>query len=99
MPLYAIIAKDKPNGVKYRMEVRPDHLKHLESLGSKLVMAGPFQDESAQPTGSWVVIEAANLAEATKMFEADPFVQRGVFQSYEITRWNWGINNPDKRGQ
>ena len=99
MPLYAIIAKDKPNGVEHRMAVRPQHLKHLDSLGDKLVMAGPFQTEEGQPKGSWVVIEAANLDAATKLFEADPFVAQGVFQSYEITRWNWGINNPEKRGQ
>ena len=99
MPLYAIIAKDKPNGLDYRMEVRPDHLKHLDSLGDKLVMAGPFQTEDGKATGSWVVIEAPDLATATTMFEADPFVARGVFGSYEITRWSWGIKNPDKRGQ
>lgn len=99
MPLYAMIAKDKANGLEHRLAVRPEHLKHLETLGQRLVMAGPFQTEEGNAMGSWVVIEAANLAEATKLFEADPFVVRGVFQSHEITRWSWGINNPDKRGQ
>jgi len=99
LPLYALIAKDKPNGLEHRLAVRPEHLKHLDTLGQKLVMAGPFQTEEGKATGSWVVIEAGNLSEATRLFEADPFVVQGVFQSYEITRWNWGINNPDKRGQ
>jgi uncharacterized protein YciI len=99
MPLYAIIAKDKPNGVAHRMAVRPTHLKHLDGLGDKLVIAGPFQGEDAGPTGSFMVIEAGDLAEATRLFEADPFIIEGVFGSYEISRWSWGINNPDKRGQ
>ena len=99
MPLYSFIAKDKPNGVEHRLAVRPEHLKHLEGLGRKVVFAGAFQTEEAKPTGSLVVIEAADLAEATKVFEQDPFVVRGVFQSYEISRWNWAINNPEKRGQ
>ncbi|MDR3471833.1 MAG: YciI family protein [Devosia sp.] len=99
MPLYALIAKDKPNNVDQRLAVRPAHLVHLESLGNKVVFAGAFQTEEARPTGSLVVIEAPNLTEATMLFEQDPFVRQGVFHSYEITRWNWAINNPDKRGQ
>jgi uncharacterized protein YciI len=99
MPLYSIIAKDKPNGIEHRMAVRPEHLKHLDSLGRTLVLAGPFQSEDGKPTGSFMVIEAGNLAEATSLFEKDPFIKEGVFASYEISRWNWGINNPEKRGQ
>ncbi len=97
--LYAIIAQDKPNGVDHRMAVRPTHLKHLESLGDKLVFAGPFLDDDGKPTGSLVVIEAGSLDAAKGMAAADPFVKEGVFSSYEVKRWNWGVNNPDKRGQ
>jgi uncharacterized protein YciI len=99
MPLYSIVAKDKPNGVEHRMAVRPEHLKHLDRLGQKLVMAGPFQSEEGKPTGSFMVIEAADLTEASNLFNKDPFITQGVFASYEISRWSWGINNPDKRGQ
>ncbi len=99
MPLYALIAKDHRNGVEHRLSIRPEHLKHLESAGDRLVFAGALQTEAAQPTGTLTVIEAASLAEATDFFERDPFVVRGVFQSYEISRWNWAVNNPGKRGQ
>jgi len=99
VPLYAMIAKDKPNGVADRMAVRPEHLKHLDSLGTMLLFAGPIQDEQAQPTGTLAVIEAANMTEAQDLFAKDPYIRKGVFQSYEITRWNWVINNPERRGQ
>jgi hypothetical protein len=99
MPLYVLLAKDKPNGVEHRQAVRPTHLKHLDSLGDSLVLAGPFQGEDGKPTGSLVVIEAADLEAAKAIFGRDPFVTEGVFQSYEVSRWNWGINNPAKRGQ
>lgn len=92
MPLYAIIAKDRPNGLAQRLAVRPEHLKHLDSLGERLVLAGPFQDEEGKPTGSLVVIEAADLAAATADFEKDPFIREGLFGSYEITRWGFSIN-------
>jgi hypothetical protein len=81
------------------MAVRPEHLKHLEDLGDTLVMAGPFLDEEGKSTGTMTVIEAPDLASATKRLEADPYVAHGVFGSYEVSRWNWGINNPTKRGQ
>lgn len=99
MPLYALMAKDHRNGVEHRVAVRPEHLKYLESIGDRLVFAGALQTEAAQPIGTLTVIEAPNLEEATAFFEKDPFVVRGVFQSHEISRWNWALNNPDKRGQ
>ena len=93
MPFYSIIATDKPNGLEHRMAVRPEHLKHLDNLGDKLVIAGPFQTEEAKATGSFMVIEAADLKAATELFEADPFIKQGVFESYEISRWGLTINN------
>ncbi|HVW91699.1 MAG TPA: YciI family protein [Devosia sp.] len=99
MPLYAFIAKDKPNAVEHRLAVRPTHLKHLEALGDRVLFAGSFQSQAGQPTGSLVVIEAPDLASATQTFESDPFVTQGVFANWEISRWNWTVNNPTGRGQ
>lgn len=92
MPFYSIIATDKPDGLEHRMAVRPEHLKHLDKLGDKLVIAGPFQTEEGKPTGSFMVIEAADLATATSLYEQDPFIKEGVFGSYKISRWALTIN-------
>jgi uncharacterized protein YciI len=92
MPLFAMTAKDKPEGFAHRQSVRPIHLKHLNSLGNRLVLAGPFQDEEGRSTGSIVVIEAGDLAEARSLLERDPFVTEGVFTSWEISRWALTIN-------
>lgn len=97
--LFAIIAEDKPNGVEHRMAVRPEHLEHLKTLGDTLVFAGPLLDDAGQPKGSLMVIEAGSLEEAKTLTAQDPFVKHGVFSSYSVTRWNWGINNPTGRGQ
>ena len=96
MGLYAIVAYDKPNGLAHRMEVRPDHLKHLDTLGEKLVIAGPFLDENGDMNGSFMVIEAASQQEAEETFGRDPFVARGVFDRIEIRPWRIGINNTGK---
>jgi uncharacterized protein YciI len=97
--LFAIIAEDKPNGVEHRMAVRPAHLAHLKTVGDKLVFAGPLLDAASQPCGSLMVIEADDQAEAEAMAKRDPFVREGVFESYQVRRWSWGINNPTGRGQ
>lgn len=97
--LYAITAQDKPNGVDHRMAVRPVHLEHLKAMGDKIVFAGALVGADDKPQGSLMVIEAANLDEAKSLAAADPFVIEGVFASYEVTRWNWAVNNPTGRGQ
>lgn len=96
--LYAIIAQDKPNNVEHRLAVRPTHLEHLKSLGDKMVFGGALFGTDDNPQGSLMVIEAASLDEAKAMAAQDPFVTQGVFASYEVTRWNWAINNPTNRG-
>ena len=70
--LFALICTDKPNSLDLRMAVRPDHLKHLESLGPALKAAGPFTTDEGAPTGSLVIIEAAARAAAKLMAETDP---------------------------
>ncbi len=91
--LYAMIAKDAPGALQQRLDTRPVHLEHLNSLGKKLVFAGALLDDNEQPEGSIVVFEAESLEEAQKMAAADPFVPAGVFASYEVKRWRIAINN------
>jgi len=93
---YALIAYDKPNALQRRLDVRPDHLKHLESLGDRLVLAGPFLDEQGNMVGSIVVVEADSLAEAEAALREDPFVLNGVFDSMTIKPFRIGINNTKK---
>lgn len=95
--LFALICTDKPNSVDLRMSVRPDHLAYLESLGSALKAAGPFTDDEGKPTGSLVIIEAADKAAAKAMAENDPYAKAGLFAGVEIRPWKWLIKNPEAK--
>ncbi len=95
--LFALICTDKPNSVDLRMSVRPDHLKYLESLGAALKAAGPFTTDEGSPTGSLVIIEAADRAAAQAMAENDPYAKAGLFAAVEIRPWKWLIKNPDAK--
>ena len=95
--LFALICTDKPGNLDLRLSVRPDHLKYLESLGSGLKAAGPLTDDTGQPTGSLVIIEAADRAAAKAMADADPYAKAALFDSVEIKPWNWLIKNPEAK--
>lgn len=90
---YALVANDKVNGLQDRLANRPEHLKHLEGLGKKLIFAGPFLDSKGDPNGSIVVIEAENHGEAERLFKQDPFIVKGVFDSFEIRPWRLVMHN------
>lgn len=93
--LFALICTDKPNSLELRQQSRPDHLKFLEGLGSNLKAAGPFTDDEGKPTGSLVVIEAANRAAIAEIAARDPYAIAGLFSSVEIKPWKWLIKNPE----
>jgi len=87
--LYAIISQDVDNSLEKRLATRPAHLARLEALrdAGKLVLAGPHPSiDSEDPgpagfTGSLVVAEFDNLAQAQQWAEADPYLDAGVYAS------------------
>ncbi len=90
--LFALVAHDRPNSVARRMELRPDHLKHLDALGATLVLAGPFLADNGDMVGSIVVIEAETLDAAREIFARDPFMVGNLFDSITIKPWKLGVN-------
>lgn len=93
--LFALICTDKPGHIDLRLKVRPEHLAFLESLGTALKAAGPFTDEVGQPSGSLVVIEAADRAAAAAIAGRDPYAKAGLFAAVDIRPWKWLIKNPE----
>jgi uncharacterized protein YciI len=94
--LFALVAIDTPNSVERRLAIRPEHLKHLEALGDKLFLAGPFLNEKEEGVGSIVIVEADSLEEAREMLNRDPFVREGLFEQVLIKPWRMGINKTNR---
>ena len=90
---FALVAYDRPNSAARRLEMRPEHLRHLESLGDTLLLAGPFLDDAGAMIGSIMVIEAESLEAARAIFARDPFMQNDLFDSVTIKPWRLTINN------
>ena len=93
MPLFAMIAKDKPGMGDKRTATRPVHLEHLKSMGEKLVLAGALMGADGAPEGSLLVLEADTLEAATATLMADPFVAEGIFGSVEVKPWRVAFNH------
>lgn len=68
-----------------RMAHRPAHREYLREqvAQGKLLMAGPFADES----GGLIIFEAEDDAEVGEIMANDPFTTEGVFATTEIRPW------------
>ncbi|WFS00465.1 YciI-like protein [Rhizobium tumorigenes] len=95
--LFAFLCTDKPDHLHVRMDTRPAHVEHLNKLNDEgtLKMAGPFLGPDEKPCGSLVIVEAASLADAQALADADPYAKAGLFESVEVKPFNWVFNKPE----
>ena len=85
--LFVITAFDRPGALELRMKVRPAHLRYLEDRATQIRVGGPLLNESEQPMGSLLIIEAADRAAAEAFAAGDPYRAEGVFEKVEIRPW------------
>ncbi|CAN4272730.1 YciI-like protein [Methylophilaceae bacterium] len=89
---YVIVAEDVPNSLEKRIAARPAHLTRLQALqkAGRLLVAGPFPAiDNVDPgpagfTGSLIIAEFANLAQAKEWANNDPFVSAGVYAHVSV---------------
>jgi uncharacterized protein len=88
MMQFVIYAKDKPNNLAHRMEVRPTHLDYWGENGGSVMLAGPLLDANEKPCGSTLILEADTIEAARALAEGDPYYKEGVFGSLEVNATN-----------
>jgi uncharacterized protein YciI len=85
---FAFICTDNGNQDETRSRHLLEHLRYVESVLDKIVVAGPCapSDESdeRQFQGSIMVYEADSEAEAHALFDGDPYVKNGVWQKVRV---------------
>ena len=81
---YAVTIEYGPDKAKI-VEFRPAHREYMRGLiaQGKLVIAGPFADDS----GGLIVYEVPAEGEVEGIIKADPFFKCGVFQTWKIRQW------------
>lgn len=85
---YMICSQDVENSLALRLETREKHLTRLRELTAqgRLLLAGPLPAVDANDpgeagfTGSLVIAEFADLAQAQAWADADPYIEAGVYE-------------------
>jgi uncharacterized protein len=85
MPLFAIVAQDRPDAGTLRADTRPRHLDHVATIAPSIVTAGAMLGESGAPLGSIIVAAFPDLDAARAFAAADPYAQAGLFGSVSVT--------------
>jgi len=79
---FFIYRVDKPECRDLRAQTRPRHLEYADTLGPRLVYAGPTLDDDGETmNGSVWIVEAASREEAEEITARDPYEQVGLFES------------------
>ena len=97
MSLFAMVAKDVPNGQTLRKQYRQEHVDHVRALhdAGRIVLAGPLKDdEHKNSIGAIIVFEAESVEEARHWVNADPYVVGGVFSSVSVNSFRQVFPKP-----
>ena len=86
MPWFALIGRDRPNGLEHRKNNRPAHLEHMARLDAtgRIRYGGPLLNEDGAMAGSLIIFEADDLDAARAACAEDPYVIHGVFEHYDV---------------
>lgn len=88
MQIYAFVCKDNGDQTQRRRELLIEHLRYIESVVDKIVVAGPNPPlDPADPrqfAGSIMVYQADSPEAARSMFESDPYFRNKIWSSYEM---------------
>ena len=87
---FVIHSHDKPEGDARRAPLREAHFDYLEHHQDIVVAHGALlDDDGMKTTGSVLIVDVANKAEAEAFWADEPFNRAGVYD-WTIERWRFG---------
>jgi len=84
--MFAVICTDKPDSLELRKANRDAHLAYVAGSGV-VYQGGPFLDAAGNMSGSLLLLDVANRAEAEAWAENDPYAKAGLFLKVRIEEW------------
>lgn len=88
MPLFAVIGLDNPTDALSTRKARlADHRVYLKAHDERMLLVGPFRDESDNSYGSLYVFEAESADEIQRWLSREPFFESGVYATLIIRRF------------
>ena len=84
---YFIQTSDRAGTEAKRLEIRPAHLRYLDSTKDLLLACGAKLDEDGKATGSVYLVDVETREEAEAYLAGDPFAQADLFGEVQIEQW------------
>lgn len=85
---------DHPNSLQLRKDALQEHVAYLNSVKTKIVVAGPLMSKDGlMMIGSMFILDVNNLDEAIEFNKNDPFNKSGVWQRVDVNSFRVDINN------
>lgn len=81
---FAFLCLDGPDGAARRSAALVAHLRFIETVWRKVLVAGPLYDPGSKIVGSLYVIAAQDATSAQALLEADPFFTSGVWSETRL---------------
>ncbi|MCB1747922.1 MAG: YciI family protein [Gammaproteobacteria bacterium] len=78
---------DKPGSAELRAATRAEHLAYLEPQLPRILAAGAVLDDAGSPTGSLILFDSEDRAEAERFAGEDPYNRAGLFATVDVARW------------
>ena len=91
MPYFALTYEVVDDFVNRRMPFRPAHIKEVRDAHARgeLIMAGALAD----PAGALLVFRAADKSVAENFAKADPYVNEGLVNKWQVRPWSVVVGN------
>jgi uncharacterized protein len=91
-----VFARDKPGRSELRAQTKLAHKTHLDAGAPslKVLQSGPLLSPEGVEQGSLLVLEADAAGTVEAFVRRDPYVEAGLFASFEIHPWLWRRGNP-----
>jgi len=88
---FIVQARDAANGASLRADLRQAHRDYLDAHADKVIARGPLKsDDGETVTGSALLLDVADRAEAEALLADEPFNKAGVYESLTVERWIFG---------
>ena len=93
MPLFLVYLHDVEDNAEIRARHLQAHMTHIGAHIAGIRLGGPLlREDTQQPGGGILLVEAQDLGQVRSMVEADPYYQAGLWDDVRIQAFREIIN-------
>lgn len=94
---YIVRAYFRPGVAPARLQLRPDHIRHVMSAMPGIVCAGALCGEDQLPRGLFLVLDCQQRQQAEAFIADEPYHRAGLLERVEVERMIQFAPHPNPR--